>query len=484
MKIRVSPALRPILFLSLATQLIGASPLVLNGDVDHEPIFHMEVMPHTKYSVVANPGSTTQVKTDSGAIIKGNAKVAVLDHGRKPRLQTDTNARIDKTKDDEDEEQVGDDEDEDMYGYGYYPEDLEYDNGNEEGVEQDPVHDGEGMEGLEDLDGDSSVKAGIESDLDTTNVDHDNQASDLLGAEQAESEDVDDDVNDDSDDDQVDKDELALEEEEKDLPTCPIRQKRSKIPEPIAEHSTDSKDSSGDAMMEAAVKEIIDKDMGAVDPKLGALATPEPGGACIDSFVNYALRFRERCSIPCLRTMAHIFSNPNVLGLLNCFQCSNFLVQGLYALGVDCAGLFANVGSVTPAPGVRMQDSKDDLRLGDIQKDVNPADAELFPLNFGDMVKSLHSVDMKDLQDWFDLGQDIYRVVETNGRAAEAEVKAKNGTISEEEKSQVKEEQVEVDRSLFNKFVSKAAGFANWTLTPDMVENTGVYDRLHDLKVL
>jgi hypothetical protein len=111
-----------------------------------------------------------------------------------------------------------------------------------------------------------------------------------------------------------------------------------------------------------------------------------------------------------------------------------------------------------------MADSKDDLRLGDIQKDVNPADAELFPLNFGDMVKSLHSVDMKDLQDWFDLGQDIYRVVETNGRAAEAEVNAKNGTISEEEKSQLKEEQVEVDRNLFNKFVSKAAGFANVSL--------------------
>lgn len=70
------------------------------------------------------------------------------------------------------------------------------------------AHDGEDMEGLED-------------DLDTTNVDH----GDLLGPEQAESKDIDDEAYDDCDDAQLDKNGLALEEEE-DLPMYPIRQKR------------------------------------------------------------------------------------------------------------------------------------------------------------------------------------------------------------------------------------------------------------------
>jgi hypothetical protein len=160
--------------------------------------------------------------------------------------------------------------------------------------------------------------------------------------------------------------------------------------------------------------------------------------------------------------MTHIFSNPNVLGLLNCFACSNFMVQGLYALDIDCAGLF---GSPTPTPalGVKKQDTKEDevLRLGDLRNDVNPADAQLFPLDFGEMVKSIHNVDIKGLQDWFDLGAGIYNVVESNGLAAEAEAKAKNGTMSKDEALRVKEEKVEVDRDVFSKFVSKAAGFVN-----------------------
>ncbi|KAF9364121.1 hypothetical protein BGX34_002438 [Mortierella sp. NVP85] len=178
--------------------------------------------------------------------------------------------------------------------------------------------------------------------------------------------------------------------------------------------------------------------------------------------------------------MTHSFSNPNVLGLLNCFACSNFMVQGLYALGIDCAGLFGG-----PTRGVKKQDTKEDevLRLGDLRNDVNPADAQLFPLDFGEMVKSIHNVDMKDLQEWFDLGAGIYNIVESNGLAAEA-AKAKNATMSKDEASRVKEEKVEVDRDVFSKFVSKAAGFANWTLTPEMVENSGAFDRLHDLKIL
>ncbi|KAF9109932.1 hypothetical protein BGX27_006987 [Mortierella sp. AM989] len=215
------------------------------------------------------------------------------------------------------------------------------------------------------------------------------------------------------------------------------------------------------------------------DAKVAALATPEPGGACIDSFVNFALRFRERCSIQCLRTMASVIASPDVIGLLSCFGCSNFVVQGFYALGYDCVGLLTPPNTV-----MRMTDigGDDGARLGDLQDDVNPADADLYPLNFADMMKGLHQVDVGELQDWFNMGQNLYHAVEANSLATEAE--SENSTLTEEQKAEAKEAKMEVDRDLFNQFIGKAAGFANWTLTPDIIESSGVFDRLQGLNLL
>lgn len=97
---------------------------------------------------------------------------------------------------------------------------------------------------------------------------------------------------------------------------CPLRKKRAENPGLSSNPSNDAK-GSDEAASDVVADETTDKDMATFDYKLTVLATPEPGGADIDSFVNKVLRFRERCSVPCLRT--HIFSNPNVLGLLNCF---------------------------------------------------------------------------------------------------------------------------------------------------------------------
>ncbi|KAG0272233.1 hypothetical protein BGZ95_012020 [Linnemannia exigua] len=272
-------------------------------------------------------------------------------------------------------------------------------------------------------------------------------------------------------------------------------------------------------------------------------ATAEVGGACIDSFVNFALRFRERCSIKCLKTFTHVFSNPNVLGILDCFGCSNFFVSGFYALGVDCAGLFAaypkpanattgaggkpgtttiNPGTTTIKPGMTTiksgtatttttaapgatnkaavpsskpdinpkstnDDSSDaittpaeDYRLGP----VKPEDAALPPLDLANMLKSLGQLTSGDLQNWLDIGSDLAKVV---GGGASAS-KGQNGRseVGEGEGSSSKEEEAKIaaGKDLFNKFVGKAASFANWTLTPETLDQTGVFDRVHSLGLL
>ncbi|KAG0321149.1 hypothetical protein BGZ99_004092 [Dissophora globulifera] len=139
-----------------------------------------------------------------------------------------------------------------------------------------------------------------------------------------------------------------------------------------------------------------------------------------------------------------------------------------------------------PPTGTKKQDNNDtssSLTLGDLNKDVNPADASLSPLNSGSMMKSLHNVDMGELQDWFDIGADIYKAVKTTGHASESNSQNTTG-VTEAQKLEAEEDRVEVDNDLFNKVITKAAGFANRTLTPDMVEGSGVFDRLHDTKVL
>ncbi|KAF9288942.1 hypothetical protein BGZ88_007974 [Linnemannia elongata] len=241
---------------------------------------------------------------------------------------------------------------------------------------------------------------------------------------------------------------------------------------------------------------------------LSALATAEIGGACIDSFVNFALRFRERCSIKCLKTFTHVFSNPNVLGILDCFGCSNFFVSGFYALGVDCAGIFAaypkpanatapkttttatptgtttvvstktDAAGVPPSKATKSPKSVDDdseslpaggdYRLGQ----VRPEDSALPPIDFVTMLKSLGQISSGDVQDWINIGSDLAKVI-GGGNSGKSE-----GEEGSEGKKKVDEERAAASKDLFNQFVSKAASFANWTLTPETLDQTGVFDRV------
>ncbi|KAG9066382.1 hypothetical protein KI688_001608 [Linnemannia hyalina] len=219
---------------------------------------------------------------------------------------------------------------------------------------------------------------------------------------------------------------------------------------------------------------------------LSALATAEIGGACIDSFVNFALRFRERCSIKCLKTFSHVFSNPDVLGILDCFGCSNFFVSGFYALGIDCAGIFAAYpkpanatktltptgtakGSATATTVVSTKaDAGGDYRLGQ----VKPEDSALPPIDFSTMLTSLGQISSGDIQDWANIGSDLAKVI-SGGNSGKSE--GEEGSRGNEE---VDEERATASKNLFNQFVSKAASFANWTLTPEMLDQTGVFGRV------
>lgn len=230
------------------------------------------------------------------------------------------------------------------------------------------------------------------------------------------------------------------------------------------------------------------------EPTLSALATAEVGGACIDSFVNFALRFRERCSIKCLKTFTHVFSNPNVLGILDCFGCSNFFVSGFYALGVDCAGLFAaypkpanatapkttttatgtaKAGTITGTgvpPSEATKDTKSgepefvsagtgDYRLGA----VKPEDSALPPIDFATTLKSLGQLTTGDVQDWFNIGSDLVKVIGGGASSSQSGKNEGEGGGSERNK-EMNEAKAAAGKDLFNKFVSKAASFGNVSL--------------------
>ncbi|KAG0297583.1 hypothetical protein BGZ96_005686 [Linnemannia gamsii] len=239
------------------------------------------------------------------------------------------------------------------------------------------------------------------------------------------------------------------------------------------------------------------------EPTLSALATAEVGGACIDSFVNFALRFRERCSIKCLKTFTHIISNPNVLGILDCFGCSNFFVSGFYALGVDCAGLFAaypkpanaTAPKTTPTatgvpPSQATKTTKSDERelvsagAGDYRLGaVKPEDSALPPIDFATTLKSLGQLTSGDVQDWFNIGSDLAKVIGGGATNSQSGKNEGEGSGSERNK-EMDEAKAAAGKDLFNKFVSKAASFGNWTLTPEVLDQTGVFDRVHSLGLL
>ncbi|KAF8933158.1 hypothetical protein BGZ47_011004 [Haplosporangium gracile] len=241
----------------------------------------------------------------------------------------------------------------------------------------------------------------------------------------------------------------------------------------------------------------------------------EIGEACIDSFVNFALRFQERCSIKCLKAFSDIFSSPDTLGILNCFGCSNFFVSGFYALGVNCAGILAaypkaanttaprtttlaamgksdattttvdstksDAAGVSPSKAIKAPKSVDDdsevvpagrnNRLGQ----VKPKDSALPPLDFAMTLKSLGQLSLGDIQDWLNIGSDLVKNVGVGSGSNNGKSEGEEGSDSNKKE---KEANAAVSKDLFNQFVSKGASFANWTLTPEMLDQTGVFDRV------
>ncbi|KAF9337772.1 hypothetical protein BG006_002807 [Podila minutissima] len=247
------------------------------------------------------------------------------------------------------------------------------------------------------------------------------------------------------------------------------------------------------------------------DQGVSAQATAEPGGACIDSFVNFALRFQEHCSVFCLKTFTHIFAKPNVLGVLDCFGCSNFIVQGFIALGQDCVGLFTSdpmtpedirrareakampIGAPAPAPtrGVKSKGDKTIAGQGGNGSQLRGAE----PLSLNNVISSLQNVDMGQVHEWLEIGKGIVSVINAGAKNNQAQETAlqpqqPQGEVLVEtqagEQGQVraqeneKQEFPKVDKDEFNEYIIKAAKFANWGLTPKMIDDSGIYDRVHE----
>jgi len=229
---------------------------------------------------------------------------------------------------------------------------------------------------------------------------------------------------------------------------------------------------------------------------LSSLATAEPGGACIDSFVNFALRFQDHCTIFCLKIFTHIFAKPNVLGVLDCFSCSNFMFQGFVALGQDCFGLFTS-DPMTPedirrareaakATPVRAPAPTGDVKTKSGESVVAHVDdgSQLRgpePLNLDSVIDSLQNVDMDQVHEWLEIGKGIVSVINSGAKSNTAqeeqsqeqpqEQPPQNGEVFVEtqtgEQGQVraqkkqKQESSKVDKDEFNEYIVKAAKFAN-----------------------
>ncbi|KAF9570831.1 hypothetical protein EC968_001372 [Mortierella alpina] len=227
------------------------------------------------------------------------------------------------------------------------------------------------------------------------------------------------------------------------------------------------------------------------EAQLRALANYEPGGACIDSFVNFALRFRERCTISCLKTLTHIFVKPDVLGLVGCFGCINFLISGISAVITDCVGLFApypkpssTISAPVPTGTMRKMNLAAEGHLGDSSplNAVHSDDQGLGSLDFAQVIHSLQNLDMNQVHDWLDAGK---KIVESKAPAAKDQ-KVESGSINEynpEQEGHLDEEANE-EKKMFNTFIVKAASFANWTVTPAMLDATGVYERFRRAGIL
>ncbi|KAF9586254.1 hypothetical protein BGW38_008022 [Lunasporangiospora selenospora] len=201
--------------------------------------------------------------------------------------------------------------------------------------------------------------------------------------------------------------------------------------------------------------------------------------------VDQTLKDIERCPLYCLKAFTHVGQVVVVSELLGCVGCITFVVSGFYALGVDCAGIFTpyptppkTTTSTVPNPTGVKKASVSVARPQTALK--HPADQALPPLNFGTMMQSLGHVDWNQVQDWFDVAGELAstNIEKSANTDATTDVKKENKGVADGQEKPI------ISKPLFNDLIVKAASLANWTLTPEILDATGVYDRVHEMEHL
>ncbi|KAF9217548.1 hypothetical protein BGZ59_003270 [Podila verticillata] len=480
MKIQVSVIVGPILLLSLAARCTLAEDAATTEDVATVPS-NLDLttdMEHTQL----DRGLTTAVEPEEIFEVGSEDKADEYDDDEEEEGEGECYGEDDGDEYDEDDDEYDQEDDE------YDQEDGEYDQVGDECDQEDGEYDQVGDE-YDQEDGeydeyDEDMPYADDEDIEPNGIDPD-ACIDAASQEAEGRENVD----------------FSAQAEETDAGIYPVQE------DPLTESFSTSKPSTTQSSLHKR-DEASNKTSAPTDQDtLSSLATAEPGGACIDSFVNFALRFQDHCTIFCLKTFTHIFAKPNVLGVLDCFGCSNFIVQGFIALGQDCVGLFTSdpmtpedirraresakatpVGAPAPTGGVKPKDEGSDVAHVDDGSQLRGAE----PLNLDNVISSLQNVDMDQVHEWLEIGKGVVSVINagaTNNKAQE-EQPPQNGEVLVEtqasEQGQVraqeiqKQESPKVDKNEFNEYIIKAAKFANWDLTPKMIDDSGVYDRVHE----
>ncbi|KAF9419920.1 hypothetical protein BGZ94_009282 [Podila epigama] len=250
------------------------------------------------------------------------------------------------------------------------------------------------------------------------------------------------------------------------------------------------------------------------EAELSAQATAEPGGACVDSFVNFALRFQDKCSVFCLKTYTHLISSPG--GIFECIGCANMVAQGFVALGKDCFGVFTS----PPMTAEELKKAREEAKTKAASVDgadavategtgaadaVDTANTPRPVFSAENVMSSLQNVDMGQVMEWVEMGKNVVSVINASAsqpaaaatdadaaNAASAPAIPQGETLQLEQQpeghGQVKVQQdkdgkVKVDRKTFNDFVIQAASWVNYKLTPEDIDKSGAYERVHETGV-
>ncbi|KAF9395656.1 hypothetical protein CPC16_007534 [Podila verticillata] len=441
MKIQVSVIVGPILLLSLAARCTLAEDAATTEDVATIPsnLNLTTDMEHTQL----DRGLTTAVEPEEIFEVGSEDKADEYDDDEEEEGEEECYGEDDGDEYDEDDDEYDQEDDEydqedgeyDQVGDEYDQEDGEYDQEDgeydqedgecdqeddeydQEDGEYDQVGDEYDQEDGEYDEYDEDMPYADDEDIEPNGIDPD-ACIDAASQEAEERENVD----------------FSAQAEETDAGIYPVQE------DPLTESFSTSKPSTTQSSLHKR-DEASNKTSAPTDQDtLSSLATAEPGGACIDSFVNFALRG----------------SSP--------------------------------VGAPAPTGGVKPKDEGSDVAHVDDGSQLRGAE----PLNLDNVISSLQNVDMDQVHEWLEIGKGVVSVINagaTNNKAQE-EQPPQNGEVLVEtqasEQGQVraqeiqKQESPKVDKNEFNEYIIKAAKFANWDLTPKMIDDSGVYDRVHE----